>query len=112
MPADGTLATRSHAKTAARPASKAATQNLADFTAAPNMIQPMSKLGHRDRAGLGMLPKSFRLGARKLDHLGGDVVARSPEGTDARESYDANPYASPYDHSAARTLARLPSGAA
>jgi hypothetical protein len=31
-------------------------------------------------------------------------VARSPEGTDARESYDANPYASPYDHSAARIL--------
>src|SRR5262249_1421091 len=25
----------------------------------------------------------------------GDVVARSPEGTDARESHDANPYASP-----------------
>jgi hypothetical protein len=32
MPADGTLAARSHARISASPASRAATQNLADFT--------------------------------------------------------------------------------
>jgi hypothetical protein len=32
IPADGTLAARSHARISASPASRAATQNLADFT--------------------------------------------------------------------------------
>ena|SRR6516165_749716 len=34
------------------------------------------------------------------------VVARWLEGTDARESYDANPYASPSDHSSAARILR------
>src|SRR5262245_19588809 len=46
MPADGTLAAHSHAKISARPASRAATQNLADFTGLRNGVHSSANVSN------------------------------------------------------------------
>ena len=62
---------RSHARTSVRTASKAATQDLANFTAVRNMVRPILQLGHFVRSNAvstAYLP-SFQISAASFQSL-------------------------------------------